>query len=411
MKTKKTPSHCGGALALLALLPLALMASESSAKDESSKAQTHVLFTGADIRILYNGKLYPVEDVDGTSLSISVKDQAKGIDLPRDHKNKKLVVARVQNVTDRSVTVANFKHERAYTAAKDPYRKASEAVLDGIAMANRTSALEAQVRAEPEKIRPFYVVAKNPGEEPPKVDNQFRQQLENQLHIAQSVTNSDFGNAGQIAGNMADEKAREDFDALEVECELSSPNPIRNAYAVVIANYHSKDNPKDSQIWLAARSVGTIDSTPRKIWSREGGLPPGYILENVHLHVYEHGTEIATDRSENRAALTRDEAHEYLVIEHTSLHKADTVPARIVLTKVPADWATHPRDESFLKTYYVKVDQTGHPVDVFEDETCETKVAASYYDAILRDQLFLPALEKGHPMDSVVRMKLAKLSH
>ncbi|HLP24937.1 MAG TPA: hypothetical protein VK477_04620, partial [Acidobacteriota bacterium] len=138
------------------------MAAEATgaAKDESSAAQTHVLFTGADIRILYDGKLYPVEDVDGTSLSISIKDKAKGIDLPRDYKDKKLVVTPVVNVTDRSVTVANFKHERAYTAAKDPYAKASEAILNGIAMANRASALEARVRAEPEKYRPFYVVSK-----------------------------------------------------------------------------------------------------------------------------------------------------------------------------------------------------------------------------------------------------------
>jgi hypothetical protein len=144
---------------------------------------------------------------------------------------------------------------------------------------------------------------------------------------------------------------------------------------------------------------------------REGGLPPGYVLENVRLHVYEHGREVATDISENRAALTRDEAHEYLMIEHASAHKTDTVPARIVLTKLPADWATHPRDRSFDKIFYVKVDKTGHPKDVFEDEACESKVANPYYEATLRDQLFLPALEQGQPVDSVVRIKLTKLSH
>lgn len=115
--------------------------------------------------------------------------------------------------------------------------------------------------------------------------------------------------------------------------------------------------------------------------------------------------------SENRAALTRDEAHEYLKIEHQSAHKADTVSAQMVLKKLPADWATHPRDRSFDQTFYVKVDKAGHPLEVFEDETCETKATNPYYEATLHDQLFLPALENGKPVDSVVPMKLAKLSH
>lgn len=94
----------------------------------------------------------------------------------------------------------------------------------------------------------------------------------------------------------------------------------------------------------------------------------------------------------------------------SSAHKADTLPARIALTKVPEDWANQPRDASFNKNYYVKVDKTGRPTAVFEDEACRTEVANSYFGAVLREQLFLPALEKGNPVDSIVRVKLGKLS-
>ncbi|MBI2511058.1 MAG: hypothetical protein HYV96_03715 [Opitutae bacterium] len=388
------------------LLPLAAAASDNgqAAKDPSSALQTHVLFTGADIRILYNGKVYPVDDVDGTSLAIKIKDAPKGLDAPLDYKRKKLVVTRVQTVTDRTATVTNFKYEPAYTPANDPARKGSEAIQTAIAMADNARMTEERVAREPARIKVF-----RGGTAPVEVDNPLLPQMEQRLQMERSTISGPLGIAGQ-AGKMAEEKAAANFDALEVQFELSSPSPIKNAYVVVMADYHPKETLKDSQMWVAARAVGPLDSTPRKVWLREGGLPPGYILEKVHLHVYEQGTEIATDLSENRAALTRDEAHEYLVIEHTTMNKANTVLARIVLPKVPADWATHPRDSSFLKTYYVKVDKTGRPTDAFEDETCETKVADSYYDAVLRDQLFLPALEKGQPVDSVVRMKLTKLS-
>lgn len=411
MKTKTALGLNCGAFALLALLPLASRASDTTGavKDQPGEPTTHVLFTGTDIRVLDEGKLHPVLDVDGNSLLIRVKDDAKGPGMPIAGNARRLVVNRVQTLADRSATVTNFKYERAYTAAKDPYRKASEDVLNAMAMADTARVAEAKVLAEPRKIN-VYRGGMKPGDAPPQIDNPFREQLENQRQMAQSMTNSSLGNVGHIAGKMAEEQALEPFDALEAEFELASETPIQAAYVVVVADYHTKDAPKDSQVWLAAKAVGAIDSSPRKVWLREGGLPPGYILENVRVDLYEHGIEIATNLSENQAALTRDEAHEYLVIEHMSAHKDDTVPARIALTKLPEDWPVRPRDEAFRKTYYIKVDKTGHPIGAFEDESCTTEVANAYYAAVLRDQLFLPALEKGNPVDSVVRMKLTRLS-
>jgi hypothetical protein len=334
-----------------------------------------------------------------------VKESGKSFGVPLDYKRKQLVVSRTQIVTDRAVAVTNFKHEPAYTPANDPARKGSEAIQTAIAMTDNTRMMEEKVIHEPEKVTVFDWKTMQPK----VVDSPLRPQMERQLQMAQSSISGPLGVGGQ-AEKMAEEKAAALFDALEVQFELSSPTPIKNAYVVVMANYHTTDHPKDSEMWLAAKAVGAIDSNRHQVWLREGGLPPGYVLENVHLHVYEHGTEIATDLSENRAALTRDEAHEYLMIEHLSAHKTDTVSARIVLIRLPADWATHPRDPSFLKTFFVKVDKTGHAVDAFEDETCETKVSHAYYDAVLRDQLFLPALERGQPVESVAKVKLTKFS-
>jgi hypothetical protein len=225
---------------------------------------------------------------------------------------------------------------------------------------------------------------------------------------AESISGGVIGSAGYHAGKISGEDY-ELFDALEMEFELTADTLLKAAYMVVLAEYHTQERPKDAETWILAKSLGAIGSTPRKVWLREGGLPPGYILEKVHVHLYQDGVEIATNLSENRAALTRDEAHEYLVIDHTSTHKADTMPAQLVLTKVPEDWATHPRDESFGKTHFVKVDKTGHPVGIFEDAACTTATTSPYCDAVLRDQLFLPALDKGNPVDSVVRVKLSKL--
>jgi len=406
MKTKPTLSPNCGALALLALLSLPCTASETAGtvKDQAGESPTHVLFTGSDIRILHRGKLHPVQDVDGTSLIIKFEDNTKGIDFPVAARGAKFVVARVQALTDRSATVTNFKHERAYTPERDPARKTAEAIATAHVLASQVDVIDARVRSEPEKVR--LIVLGGLG---PLIDNPDLPALKEHLRMTQSVTGSPLGDSGYLAGKGAEEQAREDFDALEVKFELSSEKPLRNAYVVVMANYHTKDSSKDTQTWLSAKELGAIDSTPRKVWLREGGFPPGFVLEKVNLHVYERGVEIATDLSENRAPLTRDEAHEYLVIDHLSTHKSDTLPARIALAKLPEDWTARTRDASIRQTCYVKVDEAGYVGGLFEDKDCKVKVDDPYLEAVFKDVRFLPALENGKAVDSVAQIKLADL--
>jgi len=400
-------------VALLALLPLVSRASETTeaAKDPSGEPLTHVLFTGADVRVLYDGKLLPVRDVDGNSFVIKFAEQGKGVDIPLSSKAKKVVISRVQTLSTRSATMANFKYERAYTSGNDPHRKLRESMQT--AQDLKMYAADQQSKADhtaptilrSEQRGPMGAII--PAHEEPNPDYLRAQQ---NLAFAQGISSGAAGDAGNQARSISAEMERELFDALELEFQITSDTPLKAAYIIVVAEYHTKERPKDSETWTLAKSLGAIGSSPRKVWALEGGLPPGYVLEKVHVHLYEDGVEIATDLSENRASLTRDEAHEYLVIDYTSTHKTGTVPAQLVLTKVPDDWKTHPRDESFGKTYFVKVDKTGRPVGIFEDAACTTAIANSYCDAVLRDQLFLPALDKGSPVDSVVRIKLSKLS-
>lgn len=398
---------------LFALLSLASRASGTAeaVSNPASEPQTHVLFTGTNIGVLHDGKLHPVRDVDGNSLVIKFADKGKGMGVPLKANAKKLVLARIMTLSDRSASVANFKYERAYTPANDPRKKAIEAMQSSAALVQYSSDMQSKADhthatiLRSEQMGPGG--SRIPAHEVPNPDYMPAQQG---VQFTRSISSGIAGDAGHHAGKIAQEEALELFDALEMEFELTSGAPLKAAYMIVVAQYHTKERPKDSENWIFAKSLGAIGSSPRKVRLLEGGLPPGYVLENVRMHLYEDGVEIATDLSENRASLTRDEAHEYLVIEYTSTHKTETAPARIALTKLPEDWATRPKDESLGKTYFVKVDKSGRPVGAFEDEACTTAIVNSYCDAVLRNQLFLPALQKGSPVDSVVRIKLSKLS-
>lgn len=406
MKTKKNLSLCCAAVALLAFSPLASRASETTAeaKDQTSD-QTHVLFTGTDIQVQYQGALYRARDVVGDSFIIKVKD--KVVEIPMGANPEKLKVAPVQTLTERFATVTNYKHDRVYTAANDPYRKWSKGMMNTQALQEQASIAEANLTRTPKIIPEKDVSGRETGN---FIANPMRADVEAAHARTQVAAGGNMGRTEFYASEMAAELAQELFDAVDVQFEVASTKPIRSPYVVVVAKFHEKDDPQHPQNWLFAKAIDPIDSTPQKVSVREGGFPPGFVVEKLRVHIYEHGVEVATNFSENRAPLTREEAHEYLVINHVSTHKTDTIPARVALTKAPEDWATRPKDESVRKTYYVKVDKEGRPVGSFEDEACKAEVADSYYEGVLRGLLFLPALEKGKAVEGVARVKLTELS-
>lgn len=392
MKTKKHLSSCCGGVALLALLPLASRSSETSndTKDPKSDPPTHVLFTGTDIQVFNQGILYRVQDVEGGSFVIKVNGQDVGI--PMGANPEKLKIARVQTITDRFVSVTNYKYERTYTPANNPYRKGAQGVLS-------TQGLQEQAMFADSIARKAQLLS-DPG---------FSAAAQMLVQQANQSAGGNMGSTDFYASEMAGELAQEFYDALEVRFEVSSATPVRAPYMVIAAKFHEKDDPKHPQNWMFAQALDAIGAKPQKVSVRQGGFPPGFVVDKLEVHLYQNGLEMATELSEKRSPLTRDDAHAYFVSNHVSRHKTETLPARVALAKMPKDWATHPKDESFRKIYYVKVDKTGHPVESFEDEDCKTKVDDSYYESVLSSLLFLPALEKGKATDSIARVKLSEL--
>jgi hypothetical protein len=392
MKTKMHLNLCCRAAALLALLPLVARAAETvgATPDQTNEPATHVLFTGTDIQVFNQGTMHRVRDVEGGSFKIEVNGQFVGV--PMGANPEKLKIARVQTITDRFVSVTNYKYERTYTPANSPYRKGAQGVLS-------TQGLQEQAMFADSIARKAQILS-DPG---------YSAAAQTLVQQANQSAGGNMGSTDFYASEMAGELAQEFYDALEVRFEVSSATPVRSPYMVIVAKFHEKDDPKHPQNWIFAQALDPIGSKPDKVSVREGGFPPGFVVDKLEVHLYQNGLEIATDLSENRAPLTRDEAHDYFVINHVNRHKKDTLPARVALTKMPEDWATHPKDDAFRKTYYVKVDPTGHPVGSFEDEACETKVADAYYAGVLKDMLFLPALEQGKAVDGVARVKLSEL--
>jgi hypothetical protein len=315
----------------------------------------------------------------------------------------------VQQLTARAASVTGFKYDRGYSAERDPYKKWSEAMM------NMQKLKQDQNRGQwgMAVTRKTMIGLPGPGGGGQPVDtgipNPSYGDAQRDFNNASQTLSGDLGSNGAFAQKMADELALKLFDVVEVQFEISASKPIRYPYIVIVAKYHEKDDPKHPQNWVFAKTIDPIDATPRKVTAREAGFPPGFEVEKLQVHLYENGVEIATNLAENRATLTREEAHEYSVIDYVSTHKEKTAAPRLAFTLTPDDWATHSKGESFLKLYYVKVDKTGHPVGCFEDASCSVGIKDQYCDRVLKGMLFLPALEKGQAVEGVASIKLGEV--
>jgi hypothetical protein len=407
MKIELSRSVGCALLALFALLPVASRAADAAmtrASEPKGEPAAYTLFTGADINVLHQGTLYRVRGVEGSAFIIHVEGAKVAIPLGRDPQDIKVAVS--QQLSDRQVTVSNYKYERVYTPGHDPYQKFL-AEMRGRQTNKEVADTAATIRDQvPVLVEGKDLMGRPDGS---LQHNEVHDRAADAADRASVSTGSNMGDDSFYLQRLEEERKQELFDALEISFGVSTNKPLTNPYLVIVATYHEKDDAKYKRNWLLTKPLDPIETTPKDVILREPGFPPGFIIDSLKVHLYQNGREVATSLSEHQAALTRDEAHEYLIIEYVSANKNATKEPHLALAKLPDDWPSRRQEDSARKVYYVKVDPAGRAESAFEDETCETKVTDSYYENILKGVLFLPALKSGKAVEGVAQVKLAEM--
>lgn len=236
-------------------------------------------------------------------------------------------------------------------------------------------------------------------------------------------------------------------DILELTFKISSLVPIADAYIVVMGHVTQDD---EEGMTVFHQNIGTVGPEPRNIHVRKTGFKPGFTIKDVNVHVYTHGKEIATNRSEKNVALTHAQAREYLLLTHTAQHQRETVAAQPVWILAPPALLGAKSRELFNYPVVVNVDADGSIMSIHESEaearvfleqildsadirskstpTDQTSSFAQsvrlgtedsqvYLDqgvripplvvAALNDMFFLPALELGTPIADTTTVNLA----
>jgi len=363
--------------------------------------KTHTLFMGADILVEQGKNAYRVQDVVGGSFVIRV--DGKETKVPASWAKIKLKVDRSLKLTTASVQVDHLTVERGYTAGNDPVKLFMARQGESMARADAEATLIEQL-AQAQMMKQLGGGVIIPGLTGNPVV------LERKLHQEEGRALADFGNFGSAVGQMQDDLTRENFDAIHVEFEVMSVRPVAKPYVVIMARFHPREaKPGEFQNWLYAAQLDPLEAKPQKVRVRMGGFPPGFVIDDSQVHVYDGGQEVATNVADKKVPLTRKEAFAYLLLDYLGGHKGATLPASPAMGRLAPEVRAQLNPEQIKRTYFVKVSPDGLPVAGFVDDGLVTPIDEPMA-ALLRDVRFFPALDKGKPVEGVAELRFTRLA-
>ena len=385
--------------ACLAVLPA--VSGASAPEPPEDPAKRYVLFLGLDVMVEEDGAQGRVEKYARGAMHVSSGGRVLKVPTTRVDK---LATVREPKVALGEVTLAKVQAERSYTAATDPQRRA---LRDQAAMMSYAGDVEQRERmaarnlAEAERATSgddsgFGSAARQAAV------NDARSSLEN-VQRERSVGNFD-------ALRLAD-KTRQDkdtADTFQVTFEISSPVEIQDGFAVLMTVMRpAGPNPTPVNLY-AFRELPRVGPKPRRVTLSHGRLPLGFTVDDYEIHIYTNERELATNLSRNRLAVSRLEAHQFLVLQRALRNRHRDIPAEVVHALLPADNRVEIPEALATRSAEVEIGADGRVTEVRIPPGGSAEEDARL-EALMRSTLFYPTLRAGKPAESTLAFSLAEL--
>jgi hypothetical protein len=234
-----------------------------------------------------------------------------------------------------------------------------------------------------------------------------RAQAADQSNAIQSELRSEGFDPGGVANRASTSGAADLYDAYAVTFTAAAPQEVDHAFAVLVMEVRSPTTPNVPLQTVMFRNLPKLTTEPRKITMEQRGLPQGFAVERVAVHIYSHGRELATNLSQQRVPVTRDEAHQFLVIRYLLEHKNANLPAKPVPDLLPTDVRDFVPASEFGRSIDLQVSRDGR-VDHVKLDPALAPGVARYVEELVREARFYPALQKGEPIDGPTTLTLAE---
>jgi len=406
--------------AALVVLPFALARGEPAPREAAGSptaapAATHVLFMGANLAVEHERRYLDILDVEGRNLLVTTGEQT--LEVRMDAKMV-MQVTDALKLADTSVAVDGLKAERAYTPEADPFLKFAEAVSVSSALADRKDENDAALNRA--IASQGFAQAAVDGSTP-----ETRAQAERTLQSAQQTVaeaqaavattetfmRSDLFDVGAQSSRMASEAGQELFDAIRISFELVPARDLTRPFCAVIAWVRERDSrPGAIRKWIYLRPLEPIArGDARKVVIYRGGFPPGYLLERCDVHVFDQGSEVATNLSRKRVELSADDVQQYRIVEYIGANRGRTLPAALLSDVGPGGAGARLTPAQREPTYHLVVNKAGKVVAACLDDSGKELVRDPAVDAMLKALRFYPALRDGKPVETVIPFRIDRI--
>jgi hypothetical protein len=366
------------------------------------QTRPYVLFMGADVAVEQDKVFRPIKEV--TSTVVVINADGKPVNVPLAGRLN-LQVRKDLKVSASSVAVADLASERVYSQKTDPFRKL-ESYNNAAAGAGDVEDL-----ARMQLLKDVMAFGANPPPGPSQAQEQAKLVADQAaVNLASDQTTAAVHMLGPVAAKYAGTDGAGAFDAIRVSFTVTPKTEMAEAYVAIIAQIRDPSNKSgNDEAWIHVQTLGALTAgATRRVGVYEEGLPAGYALDKCEVHVYDGPNELATNLSDKRVLLTKDEMLDFRVIEYISANNGRTLPA------APAMFAKDLRSSlspaQLNQACFVRVAKNGRVAATFVDKEGTQPLQDSELDAALKGLRFKPAIDAGKPVESVVAIRLGALA-
>lgn len=391
------------ALATLAgftLLPPIALTAQNVVKEVNSAVRDHHIFVGVELFVETDGEMTPVSKLEGDK--VVVRDAAgQRVEVTNPTAFRWRLTPKV---APRSVKIGQIDAHAAYAPGSDPSREwTSDQVELMDYYTDRVSIAEQAIRRA--DVGPPAVAGSAPpggmgGPPPTAPDVDYTaiamDSFEQASNSLSQMTHSRF-NAGPGTG-----KDEPQYDAIQMNFQVSSPAPIADASVLVLNRIRKADGQMVDTNFYGA--IGSIGREPRIVQLLQPGLAPGFEVLTTEIHVFNQGEELPTNYSERHMPLTAEEARQFEIMSHLAEHRGETVPAAVAWSLAPDELRSAQNATAYDFPATVSLDADGRPLNI---AAAGQGILPPNIKAILQGLTYLPALDQGEPVATTLHVNVA----
>ncbi len=372
---------------------------------QAQNSSDHNLFVGVNLSVPQNETFYSVEGISGQNLIYNVDGQKMTQPIGECGNIK---FTKISKVSPNFLEVTDVICKSDYSMEADPAMRAARThIVLANAAAQATSVQNISIRAQQELQGTSIGEGSGPGAG--AAAGAAAAGIQNELQSVQSALNQSMSAMSILPGDIGEGDFEDNgHDILRLEFTAKALKNVPDPTVFIILDLKETPNSDTSKSWFQFAKLNPISTSEHEFSLMTPSFPDGMYIDAYELYFFSEGTEIASSLSEKRVAVPRKDAKSYLNFQYIDSHERETRPGSLVWKTMRKEDFSSSKDALLETVITLNIDGDGNVTAVHVPKTVAGQMDEDTLQSI-RALMFYPALEKGEPVESKLKLKLSDL--